>query len=265
MRSEVQRGKTCTNGGFAICPKASVILRVGNIRVYRTILTGSLRPGVIPGALMAAHFHVVVLAVLPFFRPGIFLQYLAETMLTGPNIRPVIDKLHGIDGVGAVCITLHGNFQRPELGQVCKIITACLGRCGGRTGQTLAVIGQLTNGCRGGRKQWNFNAMNAFIVQDCTKPAHQKRLACCRFIRTVRNCLFPAQMPPLREQGIHLLNASCIEHKVVIVCINQPGIARADNGRHNMLFLADSKGAEAPCHVLAGFVQDNRFCDFSHR
>ena len=108
-----------------------------------------------------------------------------------------VDKLTGVDGVGAVGVFLSRDFAAPELRQVGEVVPLGLGLGGGLADKTHTVVGQLAGGALTGRKQRQLDAVDAAIVEDVAKPAGQHGVIAAL-------ALHPLAVPPVHKELVQL-------------------------------------------------------------
>src|SRR5699024_6641096 len=100
-------------------------------------------------------------------------QMLPVVRAAGAHHVQGVDKLAGVDGVGAVGVLFGRDFATPKLRQVGEVVPLGLGLGGRLADKAHTVVGQLAGGALTGRKQRQLDAVDAVIVQDVAKPPGQ--------------------------------------------------------------------------------------------
>ena len=207
QRYVVVVGAVVDRGQAGAAPDGAVILQpravfgVGHVRVDVVLTVGALGPGLPALGGVALHLKVAVAVLVPLAGVGVFLEHpdkvLPVVRAAGADHVQGVDKLTGVDGVGAVGVFLGRDLAAPKLCQVCKVVLLGLGLGGGLADKSHAVVGQLAGGALTGRKQRQLDAVDAVIVEDVAKPAGQH-------IVIAALALHPLTVPPVHKELIQL-------------------------------------------------------------
>ena len=201
MAGVVDRGQAGAAPDGAVILQPRAVFGVGHVRVDVVLTVGALGPGLPALGGVALHLKVAVAVLVPLAGVGVFLEHpdkvLPVVRAAGAHHVQGVDKLAGVDGVGAVGVFLGRDLAAPKLCQVCKVVPLGLGLGGGLADKAHAVVGQLAGGALTGRKQRQLDAVDAAIVEDVAKPAGQHGVIAAL-------ALHPLTVPPVHKELVQL-------------------------------------------------------------
>src|SRR5699024_4903776 len=103
----------------AVVLQARAVFGVGHVRVDVVLPVGALGPGLPALGGVALHLKVAVAVLVPLAGVGVFLEHpdkvLPVVRAAGADHVQGVDKLAGVDGVGAVGVLFGRDFAAPKL------------------------------------------------------------------------------------------------------------------------------------------------------
>src|SRR5699024_6596891 len=187
------------DGAVGFQPRA--VLGVCHVGIDVLLPVGALGPGLPALGGVALHLKVAVAVLVPLAGVGVFLEHpdkvLPVVRAAGADHVQGVDKLTGIDGVGAVGVFLGRDLAAPKLCQVCKVVLLGLGLGGGLTDKAHAVVGFLPRGAAAGCKEGRLEAVDPVVVEDVAKPPGQHTVIAAL-------ALHPLAVPPGHKELVQL-------------------------------------------------------------